>query len=82
MTAHARLSECGNAALALAREGWPVFPCDHRLARCKAPLTEHGFKDATTDPVQIEAWWRQFPNALDRLSDRRGDRRVGSGPGP
>jgi len=64
VTAHARFSECGNAALALAREGWPVFPCDHRLARCKAPLTEHGFKDATTDPVQIEAWWRQFPNAL------------------
>ena len=64
MTAHARLSECGSAALALAREGWPVFPCDHRLARCKAPLTEHGFKDTTTDPVQIEAWWRQFPNAL------------------
>ncbi|MDF2973509.1 MAG: hypothetical protein K0R61_3959 [Microvirga sp.] len=64
MTAHALFSECGNAALALAREGWPVFPCDHRLARCKAPLTEHGFKDATTDPVQLEAWWRQFPNAL------------------
>ena len=64
MTAHARLSECGNAALALAHKGWPVFPCDHRLARCKVPLTEHGFKDATTDPVQIEAWWRQFPNAL------------------
>ena len=64
MNAHQPLSETGLAALAVARDGWPVFPCDHRLARCKAPLTARGFKDATVDPIQIEAWWRQYPEAL------------------
>ena len=38
--------------------GWPVFPC-----RGKAPLTKHGFRDATTDPFDIGDWWRQFPDA-------------------
>ena len=33
-------------ALAYARHGWPVFPC---LPGRKAPLTRHGFRDATTD---------------------------------
>src|SRR5829696_7402590 len=59
----------GQAALAVARKGWPVFPCDHRLdppgqKRCKRPLTSNGFKDSTSDPVQIEMWWRQFPSAM------------------
>ena len=40
--------------------GWPVFPCK---PRDKNPLTEHGFKDATTDVEQIEAWWKQWPQA-------------------
>lgn len=34
------------AALALARAGYPVFPVD---PESKKPLTEHGFKDATRD---------------------------------
>ena len=37
---------------------WPIF-----LTRGKQPLTTHGFKDATTDPDQIERWLRQYPNA-------------------
>jgi hypothetical protein len=53
-------------ALAYAAAGWPVFPCtpdgtpppDH-----KAPLTRRGFKDATTDPAQIRAWWHRWPGA-------------------
>lgn len=65
MNVHQPLSDAGVAALAVARDGWPVFACDHRLPpRCKAPLTMRGFKDATTDPVRIEAWWRQYPEAL------------------
>jgi putative DNA primase/helicase len=27
----------------------------------KVPLTEHGFKDASSDPEQIAAWEKQFP---------------------
>ncbi|WP_449280376.1 bifunctional DNA primase/polymerase [Leucobacter sp.] len=40
--------------------GVPVFPC---VPGGKRPLTEHGFHDATTDPDQIAAWWRQHPTA-------------------
>jgi predicted DNA-binding transcriptional regulator AlpA len=28
------------------------------------PLTLHGHKDATTDPILVETWWRQYPDAL------------------
>ena len=51
------------AALALAERGWPVFPCN---PLDKRPLTKHGFKDASKDPKQINAWWggRQWPLAM------------------
>jgi len=41
-----------------AHHGWPVFPC-----RGKAPLTPHGFHDASDEPWTIDAWWRQYPDA-------------------
>jgi hypothetical protein len=37
-----------------------VFPCK---PRAKEPLTEHGFKDATTDQKRITAWWQKWPDA-------------------
>jgi len=48
------------AALAYARLGWPVFP----VGADKAPLTKHGFQDATLHAGLIEDWWTsRFPNA-------------------
>jgi hypothetical protein len=37
----------------LAGNGIPVFPCKAD----KSPLTAKGFKDASADPAQIDAWW-------------------------
>jgi hypothetical protein len=45
-------------ALAYAATGWPVFPCK---PDAKEPDTAHGFKDATTDPAVIRAWWQHRP---------------------
>jgi predicted P-loop ATPase len=48
------------AALNYARRGWRVFPVK---ARGKAPLTAHGFKEATIDEATIKAWWSEWPDA-------------------
>ena len=47
-------------ALAYAAAGTPVFPC---LPGGKSPITAHGFRDATTDPDRIRAWWSVTPLA-------------------
>lgn len=48
------------AALAYAANGQPVFPC----RQDKKPYTAHGFKEATTNEGQIQAWWAKWPEAM------------------
>lgn len=49
-----------HAALWYAELGYPVFPC---ASGRKAPLTEHGLLEASTDAEQITQWWTQHPSA-------------------
>src|SRR5918994_398405 len=53
-------SQVLTTAAMLARAGIPVFPC---AAGGKQPLTTHGFQDASSDPAQVTAWWRRWPDA-------------------
>src|SRR5262249_37623891 len=41
--------------------GWALLPCSEKT---KAPLTAHGYNDASTDWQTIEAWHRQFPDSV------------------
>jgi putative DNA primase/helicase len=44
--------------------GHPNRGPDGRCARPgKHPRTRHGFKDATTDPKVVNAWWAEWPHA-------------------
>ena len=53
------INERARAALLYPKRfDWPVFP-----AKGKVPLTPNGFRDATKDPTQIRAWWREYPDA-------------------
>jgi hypothetical protein len=47
-------------ALWYAEQDIAVFPIE---ARGKRPLTAHGFKDASTDRSEINAWWSAWPDA-------------------
>lgn len=52
------MTETLDWALFYARLGWPVFPVQ---AGGKLPVTEHGFKDASTDPVVVAGWFEDHP---------------------
>jgi hypothetical protein len=49
------------AALAYARKGIPVFPCDPRN---KHPYCATGFHAANTNETWIKLWWRQLPDSM------------------
>jgi len=64
-TALLRMNETwprADAARAFAAAGVPVFPC---APGGKRPLIRdgQGFRDATTDLTQIDAWWSRAPEA-------------------
>ncbi|MDI4655550.1 DUF3987 domain-containing protein [Xanthobacter autotrophicus] len=48
----------------LARGGVPIFPCDEN----KKPLTQHGFRDATTNINVVRAMWRKHPDAMPGIN--------------
>lgn len=50
--------ELHDAAVAYARNGFAVFPCE---PDGKEPATKHGFKDATTNPKMVAAVWQDHP---------------------
>ena len=63
------------AALGYAHRGWRVFPL-HGIVNCsctcghsdcssagKHPLVRRGLYEATTDPKQIQSWWRRWRSA-------------------
>ncbi len=52
--------ELAAAAIAFARSGLAVFPLKMRE---KTPATPDGFKSATTDELQVRAWWQRWPDA-------------------
>lgn len=49
-----------DAALGYAAQGMAVFPL---VTNGKQPLTSRGFKDASTDPETVAAWWDATPDA-------------------
>lgn len=63
-TSCGRTPSLTTAALELAANGWPVFPCRWCGESAKAPLTINGHLDATTDPDTIKIWWTRWPYAM------------------
>jgi len=52
-------SSAASFALAYAARGYFVFPC----RADKKPYTKHGFKDASTDPAVVRAFWTDYADA-------------------
>ncbi len=56
----AKKSDKKKAALWYASFNWHIFPV---APNSKTPLTKNGYKDASADPEQVEAWWSEWPDA-------------------
>jgi len=75
MEPYAMTNSLLDCAIGYAKRGWYVLPihwpingkCSCDKAECqnqgKHPLTQNGFKDATTDPKVITDWWTKWPSA-------------------
>ena len=50
-------------AMAYAERGWPVLPCERRGKAPHGLLVPHGVRDASSDPDQVQRWWRSVPAA-------------------
>lgn len=48
------------AAITYIKQGFAVIPLE---VKGKRPLTAHGVKDATMDPVIVQSWWDKWENA-------------------
>ena len=53
------MSTLADAAIKLASQGNPVFPC---IPDGKRPACANGYLDATTDLGIVRGWWRENPN--------------------
>lgn len=53
-------NELYEAAITYIKQGFAVIPLK---VRGKEPLTIHGVKDATTDPVIVQGWWEKWKDA-------------------
>lgn len=53
-------NELYEAAITYIKLGFAVIPLK---VRGKEPLTTHGVKDATTDPVIVQSWWSKWKDA-------------------
>lgn len=53
-----------DVALEALANGYHVFPCGSN----KKPLTTNGWKDASTDPEAIQAWWAAYPDAMPSIA--------------
>ena len=53
------LSDNTSAALKYAEKGKPVFPCNLE----KQPIIKNGFKAASIESDQVQAWWKDNPTA-------------------
>ena len=69
---HVESSPLLAAALEHARYGRPVFPCKPGDKPPLGELAPHGFLDATTDPAQVEQWWRDCPDANVGIANGHG----------